>query len=327
MTADMFADHTDSKWPKVSELRDGTQIDGFYAVQEASLLTTAQGKNYIRMVLSDATGSIVCNFWDASPEIYKTFSAGDVVRARGTAETYRGKLQLRISALRCAEEDEFNPSDFVASTTADMNFLDSELKRLVNSVKDKDYNALLAAFFDDDALVSAFRKAPAAKENHHAYVGGLMEHTISIARICESFAATTATELNADLLMAGALLHDIGKIDELGMGTVIEYTDVGKLLGHLAVGTIMVEKRAAQLPDFPNEKKWLVQHMILSHHGKREYGSPVLPCIPEALALHHVDNLDAKTVAARRIIDSDTDDERRWTDRSWMLETQLFKKA
>ena len=152
-----------------------------------------------------------------------------------------------------------------------------------------------------------------------------MEHSVAVAKLGESFAFAQPRALDRDLLICGALLHDVGKVDELSATTMIEYTDPGRLMGHLVIGTLMVEARPATIPEFPIAKKWAVQHLILSHHGRREYGSPVLPATPEALALHHLDNLDAKVAAANRIISEDADPLRRWTDRSWMLETPLFK--
>ncbi|MBN2712125.1 MAG: HD domain-containing protein [Planctomycetes bacterium] len=313
------------KTPKIGELKEGIQFEGFYAVRDANLLTTSSGKPYIRMSLGDSTGNVSANMWDASQEIFNSFAVGGVVKVRAMVETYRGNIQLKISAIRPAHDSEYDKSSFIATTGADVDELKKELFALIDSIGDKDYRALMKAFFDDASILDKFAIAPAAKENHHAYIGGLLEHTMSLAKICDVFCKTTSTQLNRDLLICGALLHDIGKITELGATTAIEYTDAGKLLGHLVIGTMMVEDKARDLGDFPEIKKWLVMHMILSHHGKREYGSPVLPAIPEALALHHIDNLDAKTVAARRMIDADAENEREWTERSWMLETQLYK--
>lgn len=311
--------------PNLRDIDEGEAIEGFYAVRDASLQTTSTGKPYIRMTLSDASGTVLANAWDAGKDVFDGFTAGDVIKIRATGESYRGKMQLKVAQLRLAHASEYDPGAFLPVTEADIGALRDELRRLVESISDADYQRLLETFFGDDELVERFAFAPAAKANHHAYVGGLLEHTISIAHLCDMFCQTSTTPLNRDLLLAGALLHDIGKIDELQAKTAIEYSDRGMLLGHLMIGTLMVEARVAQLADFPEEKCWLVQHMILSHHGRHEYGSPVLPAIPEAFALHHIDNLDAKTVAARRTIDEDAENDRSWTDRSWMLETRLFK--
>ncbi len=313
--------------PPIAEFEEGQTIEGFYAVREAELRTTAQGKSFIRLLLGDASGAITGNMWDASPEIYQSLDEGGVAKVRAHVETYRGNLQMKITALRPARESEVDPADFVATTTADIEELKRELLALIDGVEDADYNALLHAFFDEAEMLAAFARAPAARENHHAYIGGLLEHTVSIAKLADTFCAARATLLDRNLLLTGTLLHDIGKVRELSVNAAIEYTDEGNLIGHLSIGALMTAERARTIAGFPEEKLWLVQHLILSHHGRREYGSPVLPATPEALALHHLDNLDAKTVAARRIIDANADSNSHWTERSWMFETRLFKGA
>ncbi len=309
---------------EISGLSEGEFVEDYYAVKEASLNMTSSGKPYIRLTLSDATGSISANMWDGSKELFSTFSAGSVVKVQALVETYRGALQLKVNRLRKAENDEADSADFLPSTTADINELKDELRRFLDSITDPDYSALLNAFFDDPEIYNKFCTSPAATGNHHAYIGGLLEHTVSLARYADVFCKNSPARLNRDLLLAGVFLHDIGKIEELEAGAVIRYTDRGGLLGHLIIGAMMVEQRAEALPNIDETKKMLLQHMILSHHGRYEYGSPVLPKIPEALALHHIDNLDAKTVAARRVIDEDETDDN-WTARNWMFETKLFK--
>lgn len=310
---------------KLRDLREGEVFEDFLALQDASLQLSSRGSHYIRMSLADASGSLAATMWDATPDLFASVRVGVVVKVRAVAETYRGALQLKVDKLRPAHESEVDPASFLPSTPADLGALEADLRRLVASISDADYKRLLDSFFTDDALWQKFRRAPAAKQNHHAYLGGLLEHTVSIAKLADMFCATSSTPLNRDLLLAGAFLHDIGKVEELGVTATIGYTDVGSLIGHLNIGVLMVENRCRVLPDFPDIKKYLVMHLILSHHGKHEYGSPVLPATPEALALHHIDNLDAKTVAARRQIDEDPDAEAHWTAKSWMLETRLFK--
>lgn len=310
----------------IREFSEGDLIEGYYAVREASLHMTTSGKPYIRLTLSDATGQISGNMWDGTKELFQTFRTGDIVKLQAQVETYKGAAQVKVSKLRYATPDEADPEVFLPVTPADRGALRQELAQILASFADPDYAAIARLFFDDPQMLEAFCRAPAAKENHHAYIGGLLEHTVCLARYADLFARSSGNRLNRDLLLCGTLLHDIGKTEELSVGAVIEYTDKGKLLGHLIIGTMMLEERAKALPALPPLKKQLVQHLILSHHGKFEYGSPVLPATPEALALHHIDNLDAKTIAARRIIDNDESPEG-WTQRSWMLETRLFKGA
>lgn len=308
----------------VKELTEGDEVEGFYAVREAALHLTTSGKPYIRLTLGDASGAISGNMWDGSRELFATFQAGDIIKIQAMVETYKGATQIKVLRLRKADPEEADPGLFVPVTPADTKLLRGELDALIASIADPHYQALLRVFFDDPAMRQKFCRAPAAKENHHAYLGGLLEHTVALARYADVFAQNSPARLNRDLLLCGTLLHDIGKTEELSIGAVIDYTDKGKLLGHLIIGSIMVEERAKAIPDLPEIKKFLVQHLILSHHGKFEYGSPVLPAIPEAMALHHIDNLDAKTMAARRIIEED-ENGGGWTQRSWMLETRLYK--
>lgn len=310
--------------PSIAELEEGQSVEGFFALKEANLMTTANGNPYIRLEVGDATGSLSGNMWDAGPELYQGIRDAAVVKLRGGVETYRGKLQIKVVKIRAAAPEEVDPAQFLLRSPADLEALEAELRARIEAMADPDYQRLLSAFLEDEAFMAAFRLAPAAKENHHAYLGGLLEHTATLARLAMVLCDSSPTPLDADLLLCGAVLHDIGKVRELEAGASIRYTDEGRLLGHLIIGTLMVEKVCDALPDFPPVKRWLVQHLILSHHGKFEYGSPVLPKIPEALALHHVDNLDAKTVAAFRLMHQAEAGGDGWTPRSWMLETQLF---
>jgi 3'-5' exoribonuclease len=311
--------------PAIRDLAEGESIESAYAVREASLQTTSQGKFYIRMTLADATGEVTANVWDASPEQFASFGAGDVLRVRGAVETYRGRTQLKVTAFRTLAAEEVDPARFLPVTTADVDGLLAELDRVVASVRDGACRALLESVFGEPRVRDGFARSPAAMKNHHAWIGGLLEHTLNLVHLAEAFCDAGSTRLDRDLLLTGTLLHDIGKTEELSAAATIDYTDAGRLVGHLILGTVLVERHARALPEFPEETLRLVQHMILSHHGRYEYGSPVLPKTPEAIALHHIDNLDAKTVAARRCIDEDPNPDRRWTDRSWMLETQLYK--
>ncbi len=311
---------------KIKDFTEGDMLEGFYAVKDASLQTTASGKSYIRITLSDSTGAISGNLWDASRELFATFAVGSIIKTRFAVESYRGKLQVKLDKLRLAAEEEIDYSEFIPVTSFDISELWEEFYGYIATIADADYKRILEFIFADSELCERFRRAPAAKNNHHAFIGGLLEHTVSLLRYAAAFVTASPQKLDRDLLLAGTMLHDIGKIEELGVGVIIEYTDKGKLLGHLIIGSMLVEKTAGALRGFPEEKKCLLQHMILSHHGKFEYGSPVLPAIPEAFALHHLDNLDAKTVAACRILAEDESGSS-WTERSWMLDTMLYKQG
>ncbi len=311
---------------KIKDFTEGDMLEGFYAVKDASLQTTASGKSYIRITLSDSTGSISGNMWDASRELFATFATGSIIKTRFAVESYRGRLQVKLDKLRVAAEEEIDYRQFIPVTKFDIGALWDEFYSYIAAISDADYRRLLEYIFADSELCERFRRAPAAKGNHHAFIGGLLEHTVSLLRYAAAFVTASPQKLDQDLLLAGTMLHDIGKVEELSVGVIIDYTDKGKLLGHLIIGSMLVEKAAGRLTGFPEEKKCLLQHMILSHHGKFEYGSPVLPAVPEAFALHHLDNLDAKTVAACRILSED-ESGNSWTERSWMLDTMLYKQG
>lgn len=309
--------------PPLADLREGDSFEGFYVVRESSLNTAVNGKHYIRMTLADASASVGANVWDANPELFQLCPPNSIVKVQGAGEVYRGRMQLRITRFRPAHESEVSIERFLPKTSKDADAMRKELLDLVDSIRDPDYKALAEAFFSDRKMLDDFTRAPAAREVHHAWIGGLLEHTLSLARLAECFAGEGGVD--RDLLLVGALLHDIGKTEELSVGLSIEYSDRGKLLGHLYIGSEMAAKRAAAIPGFPRIKLELVQHLILSHHGRHEYGSPVLPKIPEAFALHHIDNLDAKVVTANRLIDAIPDQEKNWTEFSRTLETALFR--
>ncbi|MBP5233033.1 MAG: HD domain-containing protein, partial [Planctomycetes bacterium] len=223
-----------------------------------------------------------------------------------------------------AAPDEVAPELLLPASRLPLDAMERELDGHLAAVADPDYAALLHEFFDDPEFRRAFVRAPAAKSNHHAWVGGLLEHTVTMARYARAFLDEANVTLDASLLMTGVILHDAGKVHELSLGAAIEYSDRGRLLGHITIGVGMVAERAARLPGFPPEKTWLLQHLILSHHGRQEYGSPVLPAVPEALVLHHLDNLDAKSVAAAGVLESDPTPGH-WTARSFMLDTCLYR--
>ncbi len=311
--------------PTLASLRDGDAFEGFYVVRESSFQTAVNGKNYIRMTIADATLSLPANVWDANRELFNLCPAGSIVKILGAAESYKGKAQVRIGRFRPAHESEVNPDDFLPKTKHDIDAMRDDVLALVDSIADRDYKAMAEAFFRDPKLMDAFARSPAARDLHQAFVGGLIEHTLNIARMADAFAAKA--RVDRDLLLLGSLLHDIGKIEELSAKFAIDYTDRGKLLGHLFIGAEMISERASAIPNFPREKLSLLQHMILSHHGRYEYGSPVLPKIPEAFALHHLDNLDAKVETCNRLLDAIPDPEKTWTDFSRALETQLYRAS
>ena len=276
---------------------EGKLFDGFFLVLAKQQRTTKSNKAYLSLVFGDKTGQLEGRVWEPSdPRIAKDFERGDIVKARGSASRFDDRLQMKIDQLRVALPSEVDKTDLLPSTTYDIADLWRQLLSFVESFTNPDLKLLLTTMLADPAIAQAYREAPAAKQLHHAWLGGLLEHVISLCTLADRVAPHYPL-LNRDLLMTGVILHDIGKVRELSWEIGFEYTVEGSLLGHIQIGTARAERTIDSLPNFPPRLKTLVLHMILSHHGKLEFGSPKLPMIPEALALSFLDDLDAKMQA------------------------------
>ena len=271
-------------------------VTGFFAVTVKQVRSKKDGAPYFALTFCDRTGQIESRMWETAGA--QEFAAGDVVKLRGQVSRYQDKLQLTLDKIRRADPTEYELGDFVPKTSRDVEELWAELNGYVASFTNPHLQSLLRAFLDDPEISEALKAAPAAKSMHHAWIGGLLEHIVSLLGIAD-LAARHYTEVNRDLLLTGVVLHDLGKLHELRWGTSFDYTLEGQLLGHITIGIGMVEKKLANLPDFPENLRVLVEHIILSHHGKYEFGSPKLPMIPEALLLHYLDDLDAKMQTMR----------------------------
>ncbi|MGA7341158.1 MAG: HD domain-containing protein [Terracidiphilus sp.] len=278
---------------------EGKIFNGFFLVLARQQRTTKTNKPYLNLMLGDKTGQIEGRVWEpGDPRIAKDFDRGDVVKVRGSATRFDDRVQMKIDQLRIALPLEVDKADLLPATTFDVAVLWSELLASVESLANPDLKRLLTALLSDEAVAGAYREAPAARQLHHAWLGGLLEHVVSLLGLAERVAAHYAL-LDRDLLVTGVILHDIGKIRELSWAIGFDYTVEGILLGHIQMGVDLVEKAIAALPDFPDRLRTLVLHLILSHHGKLEFGSPKLPMIPEALALNFIDDLDAKMQAVK----------------------------
>ena len=276
---------------------EGKLFDGYFLVLAKQQRTTKNNRPYLSLILGDKSGQLEGRVWELSdPRIAKDFDRGDIVKARGSASRFDDRLQMKIDQIRVALPNEVDKSDLLPSTTYDVAELWRQLLGFVESFTNPDLKRLLTAMLADSALAQAYREAPAAKQLHHAWLGGLLEHVVSLLTLADRVAAHYPL-LDRDLLMTGVILHDIGKVRELSWEIGFEYTIEGSLLGHIQIGTALTERAIDSLPNFPPRLKTLVLHMILSHHGKLEFGSPKLPMIPEALALSFLDDLDAKMQA------------------------------
>jgi len=276
---------------------EGKLFDGFFLVLAKQLRSTKSNKPYLSLILGDNTGQLEGRVWEpGDPRIAKEFERGDVVKARGSASRFDDRLQMKIDQLRKAAAGEVDKADLLPSTTYDVDALWRQLLGIVESFADPDLKRLLSTLLADPGLAAAYREAPAAKQLHHAWLGGLLEHVVSLLTLADRVAAHYPI-LHRDLLLTGVILHDIGKVRELSWEVGFEYTLEGSLLGHIQIGSALTERAMDSLPGFPPKLKTLVLHMILSHHGKLEFGSPKLPMIPEALALSFIDDFDAKMQA------------------------------
>ncbi len=314
----------------ISDLQAGDRIeDDVFLIRSKDLRTTTQGGLYIHAVLVDRSGQLLARQWQASEEGYKKMPEGGFLRFKGRVENYKGNPQFIIDAMRPAEAGSFEIADFLPTTHKDMEMLWARTKEILASIKQPELAAIMKAFLDDEPLMAKFRKAPAAAVMHHAYIGGLMEHTVSLLELALKV-IPQYPKLSLDLVLAGLFLHDIGKSSELSFETSIGYSDEGQLLGHITLAVGWIDQKVSQL----NEKRetpisdrirWALQHIVLSHHGRYEFGSPKLPAIPEAVAIHYLDNLDAKVTMFLAEIENDRDTQSQWTNYNRALETKIYK--
>ncbi len=309
---------------KIAELVPGKRVEGRFLVARKELRDTRAGKKFLDLTLMDRTGRrVTARVWEEAATIAEGFEQGDVVSVAGTAEKYREELQLRLARVEAVPPEEADPTEFLPRTKKDMKALEARLAEVVKSIEEPHLRELLLSLFQDEEFRGRFGAAPGAKVLHHAYVGGLCEHTVEVVELCET-AAEVFPELDRDLLVTAAVLHDIGKMEELSWGTAFDYTDAGKLVGHLVLGERLVRERAEKVEGFPEELKLRLSHMILSHHGTGEFGSPKAPMTAEAIALHHAEDLDAKVNMFLGEIERAREQGRRWTERHFLLGRSLY---
>jgi 3'-5' exoribonuclease len=278
---------------------DGAPVTTFFAVSSMSVREKKTGAGqYLALTLSDKTGTIEARMWDEIASAVATCSEGCYVKVQGQVSKYQGKWQITLSKMRLAAESEVDAADFVPTTKFDIGEMWTELRGYVEEFKNAELRRLVLAFLDDEEIGAAYRAAPAAKVLHHAWIGGLLEHVVTLVRVCRA-TAPFYPEVDADLLVTGAVLHDIGKTRELYWGTTFGYTLEGQMIGHISIAQGMLREKVAGLPGFPDKLRVLVEHMILSHHGRYEFGSPKLPMTPEAVLLSALDDVEAKMQAMR----------------------------
>jgi 3'-5' exoribonuclease len=273
-------------------------VTTYFVLSSLQVRDKKQGGQYLALTLSDKTGSFEGRMWDDVGEALASCSEGCYVKVQGDVSKYQGKFQITLKKLRLAADSEIDPKDFQASTKFDVEEMWVELRGYVAAFKNQDLQRLVFAFLDDDQIGPAFRAAPAAKRLHHAWLGGLLEHVLTLVRVCLG-AVPFYPEVDPDLLVTGAILHDIGKVRELEWKSSFSYSLEGQMIGHISIAQGMLREKVQALAPFPEKLRVLVEHMILSHHGKYEFGSPKLPMTPEAILLSALDDLEAKMQALR----------------------------
>jgi len=308
----------------VSEIRDRTQVDSVFLVKEKISSLARNGKPYLTLHLMDKTGEIEGRVWENVDSLGSLFEKDDFIAVKAKATVYLGKMQLIVSDLSRVPDQEVQLPNFLPEGERDVAEMLAELRSLVESCADGNLRRLLLAFFGDDNFLELYSKAPAAKGMHHVYLGGLLEHSLAVARLVDTIAPLYPS-LNRDLLLAGALLHDVGKVREMTYLRSFDYTDEGKLLGHITIGVEMVNEKLAAMGDFPVETAMLLKHMILSHHGQYEFGSPKRPKTIESTVLNYLDDLDSKINGIRTHMKKESVSQSRWTAYHRLYDRYFYK--
>lgn len=306
----------------VKDLKPGKEVVDLFVLRKKEL-KEYDTKRFLKLELGDKSGRIDAIAWDQPEEFYKSAEVGDVVKIKGRVGTYKETPQISLENLRKAGKGEFDLDDLISSSQEDLDVLLENFKQKCLSVENKYLKVLLTDLTDDVELMNKLRIAPAGKLWHHSYLGGLLEHTLRVVSLCE-LAAQNYDLIDRDLLISGALLHDIGKISEYSVSTLIEYTDEGRLIGHIVSGDELIASRIQKIRDFPQELALRLRHLILSHQGKLECASPVVPKTIEAIVLHYADELDAKADAFKRVINKSKTQGKKWSDWVGLIDRYIY---
>lgn len=313
----------------VDQLGDGDTLDEIYLVTEKQLRANRNGNLYLQLELRDRTGSIGARMWNAGEPLFRSFETGDFLLVRGKVQLFQGSLQVILSSIEKIDRQRVDLRDYLPHTDKDIAKLREKLRSTLMKLTNPHLQALAQCYFMDDGFISGFCQAPAGIRVHHAYIGGLLEHVVQMIEVAERI-APLYPELDRDLLLMGIFLHDSGKVRELVYDRAFGYSDEGQLVGHLAIGVELLLQKVAQVPSltdepFPNELLLRLKHMILSHHGEPELGSVKVPMTPEAVALHLIDNLDARIHIFTREIKDDRSTTSNWTPFNSALQRKIFK--
>ncbi len=307
----------------LNELHEGESIIGHYLCKSRQSMKSRAGKNYLSLKLQDKTGMVDAKVWDLNNDI-KSFEENDFIKIDGLVTIYNNDIQINVKRIRRSMEGEYDPMDYIPATEKNIDEMYNKIMGYIKSIKEPYLRKLVEnIFFEDKEIAAGFKLHSAAKNIHHGYMGGLVEHTLSVVEICE-FMAPRYKYVNRDLLIASALIHDVGKVKELSDFPINDYTDDGQLLGHIMIGVDLINAAAAKIEGFPPRLLSLMKHSMIAHHGEYEYGSPKLPKTMEAFILHCADNMDAKTKVIEEAIDAGSG-QGSWVGYQKMLQRNLSK--
>lgn len=309
----------------IASLKEGDWVDEVYLVTSKQVATAKNGVTYLSLKLADKTGEIDGKLWDNAEETASKFQRDDFIRVKGIAANYQGSMQIKMKSLERVDDSKVDLSNFVQSSTRNPDEMEKELRSVCSEVRKPHLRQLVDAFFSDRQFMEAFKRAPAAKTLHHNYIGGLIEHVIELVKLCRDVARHFPS-IDIDLLTVGAFIHDIGKVKELSVRKTIEYSTEGRLIGHISLGCEMLAEKITKLPHFPEETAMLLKHIILSHHGEYEFGSPKRPKIQEAIIIHYLDDLTAKLNNFQATIKKENVAEGGWTAYNKMHDRYLYRQ-
>ncbi|MCK4224987.1 MAG: HD domain-containing protein [candidate division Zixibacteria bacterium] len=307
----------------VKDLKPGNEVTEFFVLRKKDIKEKSDGEKFLKLELGDRTGRIEGVVWDNPEQIYDQAQTGEIVKIKGWVTTYKEIPQLKVEKLRKTREEEIDLSDFLPTSEKDLDSLYQEFKKTVSTIQNPHLRKLLELLLKESTLMDKLKKAPGGKLWHHAYVGGLMAHTLKVVQICEK-AASMYELVNRDLLITGALVHDIGKISAYSAKGFFDYTDEGRLVGHIVSGDELIDKKIGAIESFPSDLALQLKHLILSHQGQLEFASPVVPQTIEAVILHYADEMDAKVDAFSHIIKTQKVKGRRWSDWVHLINRYIY---
>ena len=307
----------------IEVFKEGDRVSDIYLCKHKQAAVTKNGKAYENLILQDKTGTIDAKIWDPNSAGIEDFETLDYIEVFGDVNSFQGALQVSVKRVRACHEGEYDPADYLPVSSKNIDEMYAELLQFINHLSNEYLKKLAKAFFEEDEdFATAFKKSSAAKAVHHGFVGGLLEHTLSVTKMCEYYTKAYPV-LNKDLLLTAAMFHDIGKTKELSLFPENDYTDDGQLIGHIVMGSEMIGEKAAMIPGIPPQLVAELKHCVLSHHGELEYGSPKKPALMEAVALNFADNTDAKMQTFTEILDNAEDGKAEWLGYNRLFESNL----